>query len=167
MKNQKNTPNAEGYLFYYEHKMIPSLLFSDDMDFFGVLSENPDVLFEIFRDACAENKVPQTYTADDFAVELAQPADGWYGLTLTFPIPQHTGFCYDIYLFQKKDRSERGCYTLERTADKKGEDRLLLGSWDAKSRHMEHDKFPLEDDDYFAKAFAIHRRKIEETEGKS
>lgn len=167
MKSQKDKLTAADYLFYYENKMIPMLFYSDDMDFFGAIAENPTSFYEIFRDACKSNGIRQDYTVNDFDVILSQPEDGWFALTLTFPIPQKPGFCYDIYLFQQCGCIGRGCYTLERFSDKKGGDLLLLGGWDAKENHTVYQTFPVEDEDYCAKAFAIHKRKIEETEGKS
>ena len=85
MKSQKDKLTAADYLFYYENKMIPMLFYSDDMDFFGAIAENPTSFYEIFRDACKSNGIRQDYTVNDFDVILSQPEDGWFALTLTFP----------------------------------------------------------------------------------
>ena len=149
--------SAEKYLYFYEHKMIPSMFYADKPDFFAALAEDPGILFEIFNDACKGNEIEQPYAPDDFDVEKLRMDDEYLCLKLTFPIPKRVTLCFEIYLFQKLDRTGRGCYTLERAKDAGG-NVLILGGWDAEEKHHNYGNFPMEDEDFCAKAFEIHRK---------
>lgn len=149
---------AEKYLYYYEHKLIPEMFYQENIDFFGVLAEDPGALFAIFNDACKGNRIQHTFTPDDFCVAGERMDDDYLCLTLTFPIPQRVPLCFEMYLFQKRDLSGKGCYTLERSKNIKGEDVLVLGGWGRKEDHLNFGSFPMEDADFCAKAFAIHKQ---------
>lgn len=146
------------HLYYYQHKLIPSLFFNDEVDYFGTLAEKPEVLFEMFDDACEKAGVTNVYADAAFTVESYRMDDEWFGMILSFPRAEEVPLCFQIYFFIRNDHSGKGCYTLELAETVKGEPAVVLGSWDENETHLNLGCYPMKREDYCAKAFEIHKK---------
>lgn len=160
--------NINDLLYYLEHRFLPETFFNEKYDLFRTMYENPQLLWHVFDDLCAQEGLENPYRQPDFSITLRRSGDKWQGALLKFPIPAAEALCYEEYLFADGDPMHKGCYTLEYDVlqtVKSEEVGGVLCAWTAQRQHINYGSRTLfADGDYFEEAFQLHLQSLPQSE---
>ena len=153
--------------YYFEHKLLPQLLYSENGSamIVAILKEKEKLFVDLMNDLVKEQDFVCPYTERDYAL-LPQIVSAHAGLPefalveIRMPKPEGMPLCSRVYICHDNKLKNIRYYTLELSFDNS----YVLCGWDENGAHINHGDAPDEDSKRCLKVLKLYmdylKRKI-------
>lgn len=122
--------------YYFEHELLPHLLYSDTKQMVEYLLEDKGVvLWSVMSDACKENHFIMPYQVEQYKVHHHKVSEDCSIIRIVMPEPTIELLCFEIYFVYDSACGKGTYFTIERGARSK--DRFLC-AWNSEGRHLNY-----------------------------